>query len=165
MQFDVETKLSVEVEKESQKKLRLLCKIAMIVGIIGLIANIMIGVIFFEDKEPFWMEVFLYVSSVLFAIGLVIPIFLQQMTKKSLPVIHGVVNVYHFEEESFTVISMRSEEKIAEVKHSYVEISKVRETENYLYLHLSMRGVYPIARSALTEEGRVWLLGLGKKKK
>ncbi len=165
MQFQVSTKLNADVETESQKKIKFFCKIAFIVGIIGLIAYVLIGVFAYEEgEEPRWLEIELILSSISFAIGLVIPITLRTMTKKSLANIHNVVNTYDFSDEYVLVTSKRGEEKIAEVKNYYREITKVRLTENYVYLHLGLRGAYPIARTALTEEQQAWLLALRKSK-
>ncbi len=164
MEFQVSTPLNVDVEKESQKKIKKLCKISLIVGIIGLIAYILIGVIAFEEgEEPFWLEILLIASSVLFAIGLVMPIALNAATKKSLSTIHNVINQYEFYDEYVIVKSYRGEEKIAEAKNYYRELTKTRLTENFVYLHLGLRGAYPVARAALTEEQQAWLLALKKK--
>ncbi len=58
MEFQVSTKLTPTVETESQKKIKLLCKISLIVGIIGLIAYIVVGVVAYEEnEEPFWLEI------------------------------------------------------------------------------------------------------------
>lgn len=164
MEIQVSTKLTADMEKESQKKIKLLFKIALIVGIIGLFAYVIIGVICFEEgEEPFWLEIELLISSLLFALGLVIPITLNVITKKSLKTVENMVNQYQFHEENFIVASYRGEEKIAEVKHYYHEITKVRLTEHYIYLHIGIRGAYPIALTQLTEEEKDWLLHLKKK--
>ncbi len=164
MEFQVSTKLTPEIEIEGQKKIKKLCKIALIIGVLGLIAYILIAVIAYEEnEEPFWLELMLWFFAVLFALGLIIPIVLKSVTKKSLSTISKVVNVYEFHEEYVIVKSYRMDEKIAEVKHYYSEITKIRQTENYVYLHLGLRGAYPITRSVLTEEQRSWLFSLKKK--
>ncbi len=164
MEIQVSTKLTADMEKESQKKIKLLFKIALIVGIIGLFAYVIIGVVCFEEgEEPFWLEIELLISSLLFALGLVIPITLNVITKKSLKTVENMVNQYQFHEGNFIVASYREQEKIAEVKHYYHEITKVRLTENYIYLHIGIRGAYPIALMQLTEEEKDWLLHLKKK--
>ncbi len=96
----------------------------------------------------------------MFAVGLVVPLTLKSITKKSLANIQDVVNEYDFHEEYVIVSSYRGEEKIAEVKNYYREITKTRLTENYVYLHLGLRGAYPVERSAITEEQQAWLLSL-----
>ncbi len=164
MEFTVRTALNPEVEMESQKRLKKLCKIALIVGIIGLIAYILISVIGFEEgEEPFWLEIVLLASSILFSIGLVIPITLNILTKKSLANIQNVENEYEFHEDYFVVVSRRGEEKIAEAKNYYSEITKIRLTDHYVYLHMGIRGAYPISRDRITEEEQTWLLSLKKK--
>ncbi len=164
MDIQVSTQLTADVERESQKKIKLLCKIGLIVGIIGLLSYIIIGVTCFEeDEEPFWLEIILLASSVLFALGLVIPITLNVVTKKSLKAVGNMVNRFEFNEEYFTVSSYRGEEKMAEAKHYYREVTKTRETENYVYLHIGIRGAYPIEISRLTEEEKAWILDLKKK--
>ncbi len=165
MNIQVSTKLNMDVEKESQKKIKLLCKIALIVGIIGLIAYIIVSVAFFDEGEdPFWLEIILYTFSILFALGVVLPITMNAINKKAAKTIENVINYYEFSEENFTVISCRGEEKIAEVKHYYNEITKIRKTENYIYLHLGLRGAYPIEWKELTEEEIHWILLLKTEK-
>ncbi len=164
MEFQVSTPLGIDVEKENQKKTKTLCKISLIIGIIGVIANILIGVIVFEEgEEPFWLEIELILSSVFVSLGLVIPIFLNITTKKSLATLHNVVNHYEFHDEYLIAKSYQGEEKIGEVKNYYREITKVRLTENYVFLNLGLRGAYPILRSAITQEQQEWLLQLKKK--
>ncbi len=164
MEFKVSTPLGANVEVESQKKIKLLCRIALIAGIIGLIVYILIGVIAYDEgEEPFWLEIELIISSLSFALGLVIPIALKAVTKKSLSNLQNVVNEYEFFEEYVVVKSYRGEEKIAEAKNYYTEITKIRQTESYVYLHLGIRGAYPVLRGAMTEERQAWLLGLKKK--
>lgn len=165
MDIQVSTKITPYIEKENQKKIKLLCKIALILGIVGLIANIIIGVICFgEEEEPFWFELILMVFSMIFAIGLVVPIALNIISKKAMKTIENVVNQYAFRDDSFTVMSYRGEEKIAEAKHYYSELTKTRITEHYIYLDIGLRGSYPIEHINLTEEEKAWLLALKKKK-
>ncbi len=166
MHIEVSTKLTPQVELESQKKVKKLCRWSLIIGIIGMLINIIVSVACFEEgEEPFWLEVELYISCIFFALGLVIPITLKSMTKKSLANILNVVNYYVFEEEYVTVTSYRGEDKISEAKNYYTEFTKVKKTENYVYLHLGIRGAYPIEIAALTGEQLSWLLSLKPRKK
>ncbi len=164
MELEVSTALTSEVETESWKKWEILFRIAFIVGVVGLIAYIVIAVIAFgEEKEPLWLEIELWASALIFALGLVIPLTVKNMIKKSLVNIQGVTNRYQFYEDYLITTSYRGEEKIAEAKNYYSEITKIRLTEHYVYLHLGIRGAYPIARSALSKEQQSWLLSLKNK--
>lgn len=165
MKIEVSTKLTSRVEKESQKKIKILSRISLIVGIIGLLAYIVIGVAFFEEgEEPEWLEVELYIAALLFALGVVLPITLKVMTKKAMANLENVSNSYVFEDDYLLVRSYRGEEQIAETKHYYKEFSKIKKTKNYLYLYMGIRGAYPIEISALTEEQLSWILSIKDKK-
>ena len=165
MKIEVSTKLIPQVEEENQKKTKRLCRLSLIVGIIGLLAFIIVNVVCLEEGEKsFWLEMLLLFAAMLFALGLVIPLALKIMTKKSMENLYNVVNRYVFEEEYLLVSSYRGEEKIAEAKHYYTEFSKIKKTQNYVYLCLGLRGAYPIEIAALTGEQLSRILSLKKKK-
>ncbi len=155
MQFEVSTALTKEVELDRQKKFKLGCWIALIVGIIGLFGYIVVAVVCFEENnEPFWLDILLWGSAALFAIGLIFLIAFGRVAKK---MEGNIRNVYSFDEEYVTVCSYRGEEKIGEAKNYYTEFTKVSKTENYLYLYMELRGAYPILLFELTEEQTNWL--------
>ncbi len=151
MEIRVSTKLTAEMEKENQKKLKTGSFWAMIIGIIGLIAYIVVSVACFDEgEEPKWLEIFLYAFSVLFAIGLIFFLTTKNLIKKA--VANGFTNEYLFTEEFATVTSYRGGEKVGEIKHYYNEFTKIRKTEYYLFLHLGVRGAYPIELCKINEE-------------
>ncbi len=163
MQFQVSTTIESRIDEEMQKKTKRIYKILLCIGIIGIIANIVVAVALYSDKkEPFWLDVELYISALLFALGLVIPLTIKFLTKKLQKTTIGIVNVYEFFDDCLVTVSYRGEEKIAEVKNYFIEITKVLKTENFVFLHLGKRGAYPIEISALTEEQLAYVLNLKK---
>ncbi len=163
MQINVSTRLTQEVEIENQKRSKLVGLIAWIVGLIGCLIYIVVAVAFYGDGEdPLWLEILLWLSAGVFAVGLILHLTAKKTIKKAET--NDFLNEYSFEDSFVTVISYRGEEKIAEVKNYYTEFTKIRKTEKYLFLCMGMRGAYPIERSLLTEEQTAWIYSIIKKK-
>ncbi len=151
MRIEASAKLTAEMERENQAKLRKGSLITMWIGIVGLIVQIIVSVFFIEEeKDPKWLEILLYVAAVLFACGLIFFLTAKKTVQKTAE--SGFFNEYVFEDTFVTVISSRGGEKIGEVKTYYWEFTKIRRTENYLFFQMGVKGAYPIALSTLQRE-------------
>lgn len=160
MHFQVSTKLTKEVDEEAGKKLKKWLKIAWIVGLIGIIVNLIISCTVYLDaeKDPLWLEIELYASAILFAFGLVLTLTVKSTEKKAQAYTMNAENRYEFFDDCVVTSSYRGEDKFAEVKNYFTEFTKIKKTEHYVLLHLGMRGAYPVEIAALTEEQLDWLL-------
>lgn len=136
----------VKVQKELSAKLFYFSLAALIIGIAGTLAYIVLGTIF-EDAG--WVEILL-VFCVPLAIGLVFLLSRRSLIKQSLKNI-GSTNIYEFFSDCLIMRETRGGMEIAVVRVNYGDIVKVKETANYIFFFYRIKSTaYPIDKSTLT---------------
>ncbi len=64
----------------------------------------------------------------------------------------GLINEYEFSKEYMTLHSTRYGETTADIKHTYDEIVKLKETEKYLFLFINAITLYPVEKTQMDLE-------------
>ncbi len=153
------TIFSMEILQEANRPAKRLATICMIAGT------------FFT---AFWMfDIFLWVAYgwgilgesdgrlVLFLglFGLIFGVMLVCNIRKSYKAYDGdgKVSEYEFTAEYMTIHSTRDGETLADVKHRYDEIVKMRETEKYFFVFINEITLYPVDKAGLLPEEQVAL--------
>ncbi len=136
----------VKVQKEFSAKLFYFSLVALIIGIVGTLAYIVLGTIL-EDAR--WVEVLL-VFCVPLAIGLVFLLSRRSLIKQSYKNV-GSTNIYEFFSDCLIMREARGGMEIAVVRVNYNDIVKVKETANYVFFFYRLRNIaYPIDKNVLT---------------
>ncbi len=147
------TELNASMLRELNAKVKLIYKILLIVGIIGMVAYIVLGTIL--EEEVWWCEILL-VFAIPFAIGLIMLLAITKMEKST----EGSFkyNEYLFEDEYFMVETFSNGENIRNAKIYYKDVVKLKETTNYIFLFIQMKQAYPIIKQDFTEAEKQKLL-------
>ena len=134
--------INENMQKELDKKIKLLGIVFFIVGLIGIIMYITIGTIM--ETEITILEYLLYVFAFCLVYGILI-IFLTNKNLKNAKNLKAE-NEYEFLEDSFTVSTIKNNEVIATEKVYYKDIFKLKETENYLFVYKNRLSAFPIKK-------------------
>lgn len=145
--------INKDLQTELNKSFKRNCIIAVVAGIIGLLAYIVI------PKEMLLMEILLWISSCAFGIGLVLLISINTVNKKASD--NKIVGEYELEETFMIINAFKNGEQISSAKVYYKDLIKTKETENYLFLYPNKQTAYPVPKNKLTPEElslvKVWI--------
>ena len=147
--FKTATVINSEVQKEISKKAYIIWLTALIVGIIGLVAYIVLGIIFPNVSE---LDLLLFFSMP-FGFGLVFVLTIKKQIKSVQTL--NQVNTYEFFEDHVVVSTVRNMEVVGSVKVYYKDLTKSKETEKYFLLYLNNVSVLPIKKDGLKKEEQV----------
>ena len=147
--FKTATVINSEVQKEISKKAYIIWLTALIVGIIGLVAYIVLGTIFPDVSE---LDLLLFFSMP-FGFGLVFVLTIKKQIKSVQTL--NQVNTYEFFEDHVVVSTVRNMEVVGSVKIYYKDLTKSKETEKYFLLYLNNVSVLPIKKDGLKTEEQV----------
>ena len=147
--FKTATVINSEVQKEISKKAYIIWLTALIVGIIGLVAYIVLGIIFPNVAE---LDLLLFFSMP-FGFGLVFVLTIKKQIKSVQTL--NQVNTYEFFEDHVVVSTVRNMEVVGSVKVYYKDLTKSKETEKYFLLYLNNVSVLPIKKDGLKKEEQV----------
>lgn len=147
--FKTATVINSEVQKEISKKAYIIWLTALIVGVIGLVAYIVLGTIFPNVTE---LDLLLFFSMP-FGFGLVFVLTIKKQIK-SVETLNQV-NTYEFFEDHVVVSTVRNMEVVGSVKVYYKDLTKSKETEKYFLLYLNNVSVLPIKKDGLKTEEQV----------
>lgn len=147
--FKTATVINSEVQKEISKKAYIIWLTALIVGIIGLVAYIVLGTIFPDVSE---LDLLLFFSMP-FGFGLVFVLTIKKQIKSVQTL--NQVNTYEFFEDHVVVSTVRNMEVVGSVKVYYKDLTKSKETEKYFLLYLNNVSVLPIKKDGLKPEEQV----------
>lgn len=147
--FKTATVINSEVQKEISKKAYIIWLTALIVGIIGLVAYIVLGIIFPNVSE---LDLLLFFSMP-FGFGLVFVLTIKKQIKSVQTL--NQVNTYEFFEDHVVVSTVRNMEVVGSVKIYYKDLTKSKETEKYFLLYLNNVSVLPIKKDGLKPEEQV----------
>lgn len=147
--FKTATVINSEVQKEISKKAYIIWLTALIVGVIGLVAYIVLGTIFPDVSE---LDLLLFFSMP-FGFGLVFVLTIKKQIKSIEKL--NQVNTYEFFEDYVVVSTVRNMEVVGSVKVYYKDLTKSKETEKYFLLYLNNVSVLPIKKDGLKPEEQV----------
>lgn len=147
--FKTATVINSEVQKEISKKAYIIWLTALIVGVIGLVAYIVLGTIFPDVSE---LDLLLFFSMP-FGFGLVFVLTIKKQIKSVQTL--NQVNTYEFFEDHVVVSTVRNMEVVGSVKVYYKDLTKSKETEKYFLLYLNNVSVLPIKKDGLKIEEQV----------
>ena len=147
--FKTATVINSEVQKEISKKAYIIWLTALIVGVIGLVAYIVLGTIFPDVSE---LDLLLFFSMP-FGFGLVFVLTIKKQIKSIEKL--NQVNTYEFFEDHVVVSTVRNMEVVGSVKIYYKDLTKSKETEKYFLLYLNNVSVLPIKKDGLKKEEQV----------
>lgn len=147
--FKTATVINSEVQKEISKKAYIIWLTALIVGFIGLVAYIVLGIIFPNVSE---LDLLLFFSMP-FGFGLVFVLTIKKQIKSVQTL--NQVNTYEFFEDHVVVSTVRNMEVVGSVKIYYKDLTKSKETEKYFLLYLNNVSVLPIKKDGLKKEEQV----------
>ncbi len=147
--FKTATVINSEVQKEISKKAYIIWLTALIVGVIGLVAYIVLGTIFPDVSE---LDLLLFFSMP-FGFGLVFVLTIKKQIKSVQTL--NQVNTYEFFEDHVVVSTVRNMEVVGSVKIYYKDLTKSKETEKYFLLYLNNVSVLPIKKDGLKKEEQV----------
>ena len=139
-------KIDENLQKELNQKLKNILTIALIISIIGLITYIAIS-LFIEEK---WLDVLLWVFSIVFGYSLVMIVTINKTNKKS--VANNLSSEIELYEEFMNIISFKNNEQFATTKVFYKDIIKIKETQNYLFLYPNKAQAFAIPKSEFSSE-------------
>ncbi len=144
------TVLDASALKELTRKPSVFALALMIIGGIGagvfLVLDIIAEYIGLNENLMF---VFLLIFAVFFGLGIGLKIILGK-TSKTLSV-STKINEYEFFSDYFTVEQYVNGEQLARVKVYNGQVTKAKESKNYLFLYVDA-AAYPVAVSELTQE-------------
>lgn len=147
--FKTATVINSEVQKEISKKAYIIWLTALIVGVIGLVAYIVLGTIFPDVSE---LDLLLFFSMP-FGFGLVFVLTIKKQIKSVEKL--NQINTYEFFEDHVVVSTVRNMEVVGSVKVYYKDLTKSKETEKYFLLYLNNVSVLPIKKDGLKTEEQV----------
>lgn len=147
--FKTATVINSEVQKEISKKAYIIWLTALIVGVIGLVAYIVLGTIFPDVSE---LDLLLFFSMP-FGFGLVFVLTIKKQIKSVEKL--NQINTYEFFEDHVVVSTVRNMEVVGSVKVYYKDLTKSKETEKYFLLYLNNVSVLPIKKDGLKPEEQV----------
>lgn len=152
--FSGKVKFNEQMQKELTFRSYVFSVLFTVVGAIGTLFYIVIGTIF-EDINS-WFEALLFFPGIM-AIGIILLVFYNKAMKKIKST--DTQNNYEFFEDHFIISTIRNGENIGSAKIYYLEITKVKETKNYLFLFKGNAFAYPIEKQGF-ELNRKLLLAI-----
>lgn len=145
----VETTLDERVQKEFLAKLFIVSLVCLVIGSIGIVGYIVWDVTsaILEIYEP--DIVILIAVAVFFAFGLIFVLTYNKVVKKART--EDKKEVYEFFSNYLVANDYVNGEQVATVKIYYKQISKRRETKNYLFFFVQTNAACALSKAALTE--------------
>lgn len=145
----VETTLDEKAQKEFMAKLFIVSLVCLIIGSIGIAAYLVwdITAIILETYEPSIFILFVVMLS--FAFGLIFIISRNKVVKKARA--EDKREEYEFFSNYLIANDYLNGEQVATVKIYYKQISKRRETKNYLFFFIQTNAACALSKEALTE--------------
>lgn len=142
--IEVKTELNRDVQKELAKTHTIVTWCMLIVGAIGSLIYIFSDFIFGVTQ---WTE-YLIVFVLPLGLGIGLLIFI----KRNLKAVDQVnnVNCYSFDLERVTIVTLRNNENVGEVKVYYKDLVKTKETEKYFFLYINAVSAFPVLKANLT---------------
>lgn len=148
--FTAKTDINKEIQKELSRPLYIVSIVALVIGIVGMVAYIVLGTIF-DNPEIEYMLVF----SFPFAFGLVLLITINKLCKNADKI--PQYNQYTFEEEYFMATTYRCGENVGTVKLYYKDLAKSRESKNYIFMYLNKYSAVAVAKDQLNSDELILL--------
>lgn len=139
-------KITEEMQKELNSKPLLIYLIMAIIGGVGLLLYIAVGTF----KEYAWLDYILFASSVFFGFGLVFYITMKNSYKKN-PYLNNIAE-YELNEDHLIESIYKDDDQLANNKHYYKNIIKIRESKNYLFLFITIGSACAIPKNELTND-------------
>ncbi len=147
----VDTVLDDKMQKEMSRSAHKLSLVLIIVGAIGVAAFTAFQIIsFFTDLEDDGFYFILIVFAIFLGLGFYLSFVLGKAEEKMRS--SNRVSSYEFFRDFFTLSETVNGETVANAKVYNNQIAKVRETKNYLFLHINGNSAYPVAKEKLTKE-------------
>lgn len=160
--FKCLVKIDEKLQREINEKSWLINLILTIVGSIGLGVYIVVGA--FVDYA--WMDIILWVFAIIFGYGLVMIITIRKINKKSAS--NNFTNEIELSEDSVSLSTLKNDEIIGTLKTYYKDLVKIRETENYLVLHINKQSAIPVPKKEFKPEElstiKLWINSAKQKK-
>ena len=150
---NITSKVDAESTKEFGKISRILAFVAMILGIVG--------VIYFAVKWAVTHNptiVYIMIYTAIFILGLIFFIILYVDAKKT--VASNFVNDFIFDDDAFNVTTHKNGEVIGTRKIYYNEVSKIKETDLYVFIYVYKSGAYVLNKKDASKEDLTEVLNL-----
>ncbi|MGN0788044.1 MAG: YcxB family protein [Candidatus Onthoplasma sp.] len=155
--FSGKVKFNEQMQKELTCRSYVFSILFTVMGAIGTLIYIAIGTIF-EDVGS-WFEVLLFFPGIM-AIGIILLVFHNKMIKKIKKT--DTQNNYDFFEDHFIISTIRNGENIGSVKLYYSELTKIIESQNYLFLFKGNALAYPVEKQGFESNKKLLLAILAK---
>ncbi len=153
MKYSIE--INESLQKELNKSLKRNCKLAMIIGIIGLAFYIAITMF----VEHFILEVLSWVFIALAGGGIGLLIVIKTTNKKASE--RKLIGHYELFEDHMFVVTEKEGIQISSIKLFYKDVVKIKETENFIFLYADKQTAFPIQKNKLSPEdlstAKLWI--------
>ena len=148
--FTAKTGINKEIPKELSRPVYIVSIVALVIGIVGMVAYVVLGTIF-DNPEIEYMLAF----SFPFAFGLVLLITINKLCNNADKI--PQYNQYTFEEEYFMATTYRCGENVGTVKLYYKDLAKSRESKNYIFMYLNKYSAVAVAKDQLNSDELILL--------
>ena len=153
MKYSIE--INESLQNELNKKVKQNCKLAIIIGIIGLAFYIAVSMFF----EHFFLEILSWIFIAFAGGGIGLLIVVNRTNKKACE--RKLTAEYELFEDYMVVVSQKDGIEISTMKLFYKDVIKIKETENYIFLYADKQTAFPIQKNKLTPEelstARLWI--------
>ena len=136
------TKLDEKMQKELSRNILIMAIIFIILGSIGLIGYFIADFLEIKGYE------FLLIMTIPLGVGIGFCIIYSNAIQAAKRM--NRENIYTFAETFFEIQTLYHNEVEATVKLFYIDIYKVKETKNFLFVFADAKRAYPIAKSNIT---------------
>ncbi len=144
--FKCSVKIDLDLQKEVNRKSFISNLVMTILGAVGLGFYIVFSLFF----ESVILEVFLWISAFMLAYGIMLMIMINLTNKKSAS--NNYIDNIELVEDYLIISTIKNEEVISNSKVYYKDLTKIRETENYLLLYINRASVVPIPKRSFSPE-------------
>lgn len=156
----VDFSMSERVQRQFTAKLYVGSVIALIVGILGLIAYIATDVACYmaTGSEPLWADAMLLFAAP-FGCGLILLLTLRRQYRAAAKPSDRTIQ-YEFFSDAVLLREARGGMQVGVMRIGYADIVKVKQTESYLFFYPAKTLAYPVEKEALSAEERDTVLAL-----
>ncbi len=137
--------LDAESFKEFGKSSRILSWVAMILGLLGIIG---FGIEWALTGVSTIVYIMIFTAT--FILGLVFFIMLRTNSKKLIE--NNYVNDFTFEDDAFNVTTHKNGEVISTRKIYYKEVSKIKESDLYLFIYVDRTAAFVVKKQDASKE-------------
>lgn len=144
------TELNVQMQKELNCKLTIAGIILTVLGAIGAAAGLGWSIaLFFADSDNTLAMAVLILSAMCLVCGIIYLI----SVKKAQKTVMGAkkVDTCEFFSDFFEVKEFLNGEQVANVKIYNNQITKAKETKNYMFFYIHASAAYPVSKEGLTD--------------